>query len=59
VERQRDRRGEAVHRFVDGVVQDFPDEVMKPGAAYAADVHAGALADRLEPFKDGDVFRGI
>jgi hypothetical protein len=29
--------------------------MMQAGAADAADVHAGAFPDRLEPFKDGDV----
>ncbi len=31
----------------------------RPGGADAADVHAGTLADRLEPFENGDVFRGV
>ena len=42
-------RGVAVHRLVDGVVDDFPDEVMKAGRSDAADVHPGTLADGLEP----------
>ena len=51
--------GIAVHRLVDGVVEDLPREVVEPGGADAADVHAGALADGLEPFQDGDVFCGV
>ena len=51
--------GVAVHRLVDRVVERFPDEVMEAGAADAADVHAGALANRLEAFEDGDVFGGV
>ena len=31
----------------------------KTGGADAADVHAGPLADRLQPFEDGDVFGGV
>ena len=46
----------AVHRLVDGVVEDLPDQVVQAGGADAADVHAGTLADGLEPFEDGDVF---
>ena len=51
--------GVAVHRLVDGVVEDLPDEVVQPDGADAADVHAGALADGLEAFEDGDVFCGV
>ena len=49
----------AVHRLVNGVVEDFPDEMMKAGGADAADVHAGTLANRLEPFENRDVFSGV
>ena len=59
VQRDGDVRGVAVHRLVDGVVEDFPDEMMQAGGADAADVHAGTLANRLEAFEDGDVFGGI
>ena len=52
----RDVRGVAVHRLVDGVVEDLPDEMMQAGGADAADIHAGTLADGLEPFENGDVF---
>ena len=38
----------AVHRLVDGVVQDLPDQVVQPGRTDAPDVHAGTLPDRLE-----------
>jgi len=40
--------------FIDAVVHHLPDEVMKPGLAGRADVHAGALPDRLESFEDLD-----
>src|SRR5262245_49008045 len=49
----------AVHRFVDGVVENLPDEVMKPGRADAADIHAGPFANGLEALENGDVFRGV
>ena len=51
-----DVRGVAVHRLVDGVVEDLPDEMVQPRAADPADIHAGPVADRLEPFENGDVF---
>src|SRR4051794_9180794 len=59
VERDADVRRVAVHRLVDRVVENFPDEVMQPRGPDAADVHAGALANGLEAFQDGDVFGGI
>ncbi len=49
----------AVHRLVDRVVEQLPDEVMEAGAVDPADVHAGPFADRLQPFENGDVFRGV
>ena len=54
-----DVRREAVHRLVYRVVENLPDEVVQPGGTYAADVHAGTLANRLESFEDGDVFGGV
>src|ERR1041384_2214925 len=39
VQRQRDVRGVAVHRFVYGVVEDFPHQVMQAGGAHTSDVH--------------------
>ena len=59
VQRDDDRRRVAVHGLVDGVVEDLPGEVVQAVPADAADVHAGALADGLEPLQDGDVFRGV
>ena len=35
--------------FVDRVVHDFIDQMMQPGFIGRADVHAWALADRLQP----------
>src|SRR3954467_5180133 len=33
--------------------------MMEAGRADAPDIHAGALADRLETFENGDVFGGV
>ena len=43
------------HRLVDGVVDDLVDQVVQPSLAGGADVHAGALADRVEALEDLDV----
>ena len=54
-----DVRRMPVHRLVDRVVENLPDEMMQARAADAADVHAGTAANRLEAFEDGDVFRCV
>jgi hypothetical protein len=36
------------HRFVDRVVDDFPDQVMQTTAVGRADVHARSSTDRVE-----------
>ena len=59
VQRHRDVRGIAVHRLVDRVVEDFPNEMMKSRRTNAADVHAGAFSNRFETFEDSNVFSGI
>ena len=59
VEGDDDVGGEAVHRLINGVVEHFPDEVMQPGRADAADVHARAFANGLEPFENRNVFSGV
>ena len=59
VERQADVRGVAVHRLINRVVEDFPDEMMKAGGADTADVHAGTLPNRLEPLENRNVFSGV
>src|SRR5690606_33788592 len=56
VQGDRDVRRMAVHRLVDRVVENFPDEVMESGDANATDVHAGPLADRLEALENRNVF---
>ena len=54
-QRDDDARAVAGHRLVDGVVDDLPDEVVEAGEPGRADVHAGALADRVEALQDLDV----
>ena len=44
----------AGQRLVDGVVHDLPHQVVQAALAGGADVHAGALADRLEALEDLD-----
>ena len=59
VQRHGDGGREAVHRFVDRVVENLPHQMVQAGAAHAADVHAGPLANGLQTFEDRDVFRRI
>ena len=40
--------GEARHGFVDGIVHDFPNEMVKAHFAGRADVHGGAQADGFQ-----------
>ena len=54
-----DLRRVPVHRLVDRVIEHFPDKVVQPRATDTADIHPGALAHRVEPFKNRDVFSGI
>ena len=54
LQRHRDAGAVAGQRLVDGVVDDLPDQVVQAALAGGADVHAGALADRLEPLEDLD-----
>ena len=58
-QRHLDAVGVAGERLVDGVVDDLPHQVVQPALGGRADVHAGALADRLEPLEDGDGAAGV
>ena len=50
----------ARERLVDRVVDDLVDHVMQAGAVIGvADVHAGALAHRIEALEDLDRFRAV
>ena len=46
----------AGQRLVDAVVDDLPQAVHEPAGVGGADVHARALADRLEPLEDQEVW---
>ena len=47
------------HGFVDGVVDNFPDQVMQASKTGGADVHAGALADGIEALKNLNVLSAV
>ena len=53
------RGGEAGHGLVDGVVDDLPHEVVQAARTGGADVHPGALADRIEALEHLDVLGGV
>ena len=59
VQRDLDARGKAVDRLVDRVVEDLPEQVVVAGRTCAADIHGRPLANRIEPFEDGDVAGGV
>src|ERR1700735_5528277 len=46
--------GVAGHRLVHRVVDHLPNEVVQTSFPGGPDVHAGAFADRLQPFEHGD-----
>ena len=46
-------------RLVHGIVEHFGDEVMQGALVGAADIHAGAAADGLQPLQDLDILGGI
>ena len=49
----------AGHRLVHGVVQDLGHQVVHGPLVGAADIHAGAAADGLQPLEDLDVLGAI
>ena len=51
--------GVAGESFVDGIVDDFVDEMMQTHLAGGADVHCGTQTDSLESFEDLDVFASV
>ena len=55
LERHLDPAGMAGHRFVHGVVEHFGGEMVKRAFVGAADIHAGAAADGLEPLQHLDM----
>jgi hypothetical protein len=46
----------ALQRLVDAVIDHLVDEMVEAAKAGRTDVHAGPAANRLEPFKNRDVF---
>jgi hypothetical protein len=47
-------------RFVDGIIDDFVDHVVKAGAVVrVADIHARPLANGVEALQDLDRFRVV
>ena len=55
VDRHLNFRAVARERFVDGVIHNFVDEVMQAAHRRRADVHARALAHRLQPLEHLDL----
>lgn len=55
---REDGDGEAItvarHRFVDGVVDQLPDQLVQPTFAGGADVHPGPLTDGVQTFENRD-----
>ncbi len=58
-ELELDARGMAGNGLVHGVVEHLGDEVMQPALVGAADKHAGAATNRLQPLEDLDILGGI
>jgi len=59
MQRDDDLGAEAGHRLVDGVVDDFPDEVVQTSQTRGADVHARAATHRIETLQHLDVFGAV
>src|SRR6185369_6548592 len=51
--------GVTVDRLVDGIVDDLPEQVVVAVTIGAADVHGGALANRLEALEDLDALGAV
>ena len=54
-----DQLGVAGDGLVHGVVQDFRHQMMQGTLVGPTDIHAGAAADRLQPFEHLDVVRRV
>ena len=59
VDRHVDVVAVAGERLIDGVVDDLVDEMVQAALARAADVHARAHADGLEPLEDLDLLGAV
>ena len=58
-DRYIDTVGKARQRFIDGVVDNFVDEMMQTHLAGRPDVHGGALADGFHAAKNLDGIGGV
>ena len=56
VQRDGDLRAKTGHRFVDGIVHNFPYQMVQTGQSGRTDIHAWALTDRVETLQNLDVF---
>jgi len=59
VQRDLDFGRVSVHRLVNAVVDDFPNQVMQSCAADPTDVHARPLPNRFQSLQGRDVLRAI
>ena len=59
VDRHHDLVAAALHRLIDGVVDDLVDHVMQRLVVGAADVHAGPLANSLQAFEHLDLIGAV
>ena len=53
MQRDFDLVGVAVHRLIDGIVEDFPHEVVKSGRPVPP-MYMPGVAHGIEAFEDGD-----
>jgi hypothetical protein len=49
----------ASHGLIDGVIENFVDQVMQTALVGAADVHTRADSNRFQSLKDLDIFRSV
>ena len=59
VEDDGDIRSVAGNRFIDRVVNDFPQTVHQSAGVSRTDVHTRPLADSLKAFQHGEVASGV
>ena len=62
IEFDRDHRGIPVDDLVDGVIQNFPHQMMQAGPVRPPDIHRRSPPNRINPFQNQNltrvVFRG-
>jgi hypothetical protein len=54
-----DRVAVACESFVDGVIDDFENEMVETSRPGRSDVHPGSLADGVEPLQNGYVLGAV